>query len=252
MASSLPFPLRVAAGLVAEAVESVKRLPTDLVALPVTVAGRAAKLSFQLNQQLTDLAVAGDRLIARAGGNSAPPERTAWSTIDEPDEVAVRDPQAAPRWDSADDAADDGPPATPLAEPAPRPAAAPRAAASRPPAPRPSTGSRRSATLQDVSAGDPAADPLPHRSPDRRLLDQVEILEGDRQPQATLPTGAGTAVPSDTAPAELTLAQLRGRLRSMSVEQVRAALQAEELGRARPAFLTLLTNRLSTLARTGE
>ena len=104
---SLPFALRVAAGVVAESIDLVRKLPTEISTLPVTVMGTLAKLSFQLNQELTDLASAGDRLLAGIRGGEEPPERTAWATIDDEDETARDDPQAAATWDSVADARDD-------------------------------------------------------------------------------------------------------------------------------------------------
>src|SRR6478609_86481 len=104
---SLPFAMRVAAGVVAESIDVVRKLPTEISTLPVTVMGTLAKLSFQLNQELTDLAWAGDRLIAGIRGGEEPPERTAWATIDDDSETARDDPQAAATWDNVADARDD-------------------------------------------------------------------------------------------------------------------------------------------------
>lgn len=46
---------------------------------------------------------------------------------------------------------------------------------------------------------------------------------------------------------ELTLAQLRAKLRSLSVEQLRALLEHEQRHRNRAAFVTMLTNRITTV-----
>ncbi|HEY6748950.1 MAG TPA: lipid droplet-associated protein [Mycobacteriales bacterium] len=46
---------------------------------------------------------------------------------------------------------------------------------------------------------------------------------------------------------DLSIPQLRGRLRSLSVEQVEALLGYERANRARPPYLTMLENRLTTL-----
>ena len=46
---------------------------------------------------------------------------------------------------------------------------------------------------------------------------------------------------------DLSIPQLRGRLRGLSVEQVEALLRYERATRARPPYLTMLENRLTTL-----
>jgi hypothetical protein len=47
---------------------------------------------------------------------------------------------------------------------------------------------------------------------------------------------------------ELTLAQLRGRLRGLSLAQLAELLEYEHVHQDRPAFITLLSNRISTVS----
>ena len=244
MESSLPFALRVAAGLVSEAVGVVRRLPTEISALPVTVIGQAAKLSFQLNQQLTDLATSGDHLLAILHRPDAAPERTAWSTIDDEDEVAANDPQAAATWDTVRDAVDDA-----VNDAVDDTRAGTRAGtlagtldSTEPPAP--SVGAGGGSSVPATAAPD---------SMERALVSDVEELEGQRPAPVLVGLPSQNGDPGTSADlGTLTIAQLRSRIRSMPVQQVRAALEHEQSNRARPAFLTVLTNRLSTLARGGE
>lgn len=77
---SFPFPLRVAAGLAATAVEQTRRLPGNLVGLPVTVASRTLQLSMQLQQHVTELAIRGDEALA---GFRTVEEQPEWATFDE-------------------------------------------------------------------------------------------------------------------------------------------------------------------------
>jgi hypothetical protein len=286
MESSMPFALRVAAGLLSEAVGRARRLPADLTTLPVTVIGQVAKFSFELNQQLAELATEGDRLLAGRRSDDAPPQRTAWSTIDDEDEVAARDPQAAATWAAAGSAtvpdpafetttapAADVSPA-PVFDDDPAPAPAPRAVPG-PDAPvgaaaepvrtpsvrRPGGAGRRVGSggdsagarvggTADGSGSDADATPM-----DRALIDDVEELEVQRPaPPATSPSAREDGAAADVPPVDvsaMTLAQLRAKVRSWGAAEVRAALEQEQRGKARPAFLTVLTNRLSTLARGG-
>lgn len=221
MASSFPFLLRVAAGLVSDTLDVVKRIPEEIPTLPVTLVGRAAKLSFELNQQLAALAVRGDHaLSALSGGAEPPPERTAWSTIDEEDEVAENDPQAAARWDSVAEAEGDPVADLPTAGVAGFVVSQPLSTESVPPGFASAQGARPAPPSTPTALGESGG---------------VAQENGDLQPGI-----AGYR--------ELSLAQLRGKLRSTTSEQVAACLRFEHAHQARPAFLTLLTNRLSTLA----
>ncbi len=97
MAITLPLPVRVAAGLLATGLERLRRLPQDLPALSVTVAGQAMRASMRVQQEIAELAGRGDELLA---GVTAPPsERPEWARFDdeEPqDDVVTVDGSVAP------------------------------------------------------------------------------------------------------------------------------------------------------------
>ena len=77
---SLPLPVRVAAGLAVTAVEQARTLPTKLAGLPVTVASQALQVSMRVQQQVTELAIRGDEVLA----SLRPVEETpGWATFDE-------------------------------------------------------------------------------------------------------------------------------------------------------------------------
>ncbi|MGH3833087.1 MAG: lipid droplet-associated protein [Pseudonocardiaceae bacterium] len=59
--------------------------------------------------------------------------------------------------------------------------------------------------------------------------------------------GEGAVVAADLGFDELSLAQLRGKLRTLSLPQLEALLAYEQLDQDRPAFVTLLTNRIATV-----
>lgn len=156
--SSLPLPVRVAAGLAATAVEQARKLPNTLLGLPVTVASQTLQVSMRVQQHITELAIKGDEALAPL---ERPEERPAWATFDE--DLAEPDPA-----------------------PEPQPAAEP--------------------------ATDPDAEP--------------EVL-GD-YPNLSLP-------------------QLRGRLRGFSEEELEALLAYEESHDQRPEYIRMLGNRLTRL-----
>jgi hypothetical protein len=228
MPITFPFPVRVSVGLVLTGVEHLRTLPSDLPTLGVSAAGQAMRWSMRLQQEFATLAVRGDEVLSRIGGG--PPERPAWATFDEeePDRdgdvvsvVAVIDDGAVvgvlmgdEDLAAEDDAESDGYPGEPLQELA-EVIALDLVASAR------SRGA--GAEAEAISDADGAAP------------------EGDPGPVAE--SGAADDVDYDS----LTLAQLRGTLRRLSADDVTELLDRERSGADRPAFVTLLTNRLTSL-----
>lgn len=196
--SSLPFPLRLAAGLVATGIDTVRTLPAELPALGVRLAGSAAKLALQVRNEITELAIRGDELL---DGSPAAQEKPAWATFDDDEPAAAPTPRV-------------------------RPAAGARTAGARP------------SDVPDSAIGAEApgwSDPL-------------------------TAAGAGGGKSADDGVAEsivpgygaLTLGQLRSRLTPLGLDRLRDLLAAEERAARRPAFLTLIGNRIATLEHTGS
>lgn len=81
MTPSLPLPVRVAAGLVATAVEQARDLPRLALELPVTAVSQALQASMRVQQKVTELAIKGDQVLG-----VGPPieDEPAWATFDEP------------------------------------------------------------------------------------------------------------------------------------------------------------------------
>ncbi|MCD2194270.1 lipid droplet-associated protein [Actinomycetospora endophytica] len=180
--SSLPFPVRVAAGLVVTAVEEVQALPRTIVGLPITAASQVLQLSMRAQQVVTELAIKGDTALEGA-----------------------RPVEEAPSWARFDDDTDDRTPVLPRRSPFDDAAVAPSAAATNG-HPRPVTGT----PIGVAEEAPPTPDALP---------------------------GYET----------MTIAQLRARLRSLSVDQLTELLAWESAHADRPPFVTMLTNRIATL-----
>jgi hypothetical protein len=79
----LPMPIRVAAGLVATALEEAQELPRKLTELPVTAVSRALQTSMRLQQRVTELAIKGDRALEVL---RPAPETPSWARFDEDEE----------------------------------------------------------------------------------------------------------------------------------------------------------------------
>lgn len=227
MPTPLPFLVRVAAGLVADAVATVRRLPEELPALPIELAGRVARVSLRVNQQLSELASKGDQALAGlpfGGREDDMPERAPWSRIDDEDD----DPAVGPAPQTT------GP-------------TVPKRTTSEPAAPQAHEDEAAEVSQDSYEElGGPALEP-----DGRNWSDDADDLLTE--------TGAGEPVERAVAgPPELpgydlmTVAKIRSTLPSLSSQEVSALLAYELAHAGRASVETLLTNRLTTLAGPGE
>ncbi|AHH94269.1 hypothetical protein BC739_007169 [Kutzneria viridogrisea] len=178
MKSSLPLPVRVAAGLAVLAVEQARKLPEQLTGLPVTVVSQALQLSMRVQQRVTELAIKGDDALASLRPAEETPE---WATFDEDE----------PEDTSAD------------------------------------------AEVTDLWAQEEQA-----------FAEQSEGTEEFGEPEYT-GAGDGPAVLPEYD--GLTVPQLRARLRRFTVDDLQQLLDYERAHSARPAFVGMLTRRISTV-----
>lgn len=197
MPPSLPFPLRIAAGLLARGLETARRIPGDLPGLGVELAGNTAKLAMVIRNELTDLAVRGDELLA---GRVEPEDNPSWATFDDDAPVGASSSDTDTEVGGTDD----------------------------------HTDQTSGAEDDGVTEPDSAVRPLTE-----------DELTADTAASSSVHLAAAEAVlPGWTM---LTIAQLRGHLGHLSAAEVGTLLRNEQDGANRPAFVTLLANRISTL-----
>jgi hypothetical protein len=156
----LPLPIRIAAGLVATAVEQARDLPRIVAELPVTAVSQVLQASVRVQQTVTELAIKGDRALG-----------------------TLRPVEEKPSWATFDDE-----------EP-------------------------------------------PHRN------GVPSVSELRPEPYAAEPEGPA-ALPGYQ---DLTIPQLRARLRRLTVEDLTELLAWETAHDDRPAYVTMLTNRIATV-----
>jgi hypothetical protein len=220
----LPLPVRVAAGLVATAMEQARDLPRLAVEFPVTAVSQALQASMRVQQKITELAIKGDRALSALRPVE---EKPSWATFDEDEpprrngrsSVTTLRPPAAPRY-------------RPEPEPDPRPAAAEVAAEAT------AVAAADTATLPPVDEQLPAA---PHAGdPD---------LSGPAAPDTTAigPDASGSGPNVLPGYADMTIPQLRARLRRLTAADLQALLDWETAHENRPAYVTMLTNRITTV-----
>lgn len=210
---SLPLPVRVAAGLAATAVEAARKLPTQLAGLPVTVACQALQASMRLQQQVTELAIRGDEVFAQLRPvDDSPP----WARFDE-DEDATAGPAAV----------------------VPGPGAPP------------SEREAGAAVDAELDEGDVARALAPKARGASKAPDATEAPEAPERPERPEPAGAtpssASAPPALPGYDEMSLPQLRGKLRALSLSQLEALLAHEHAHQDRAPFVTMLSNRIATV-----
>jgi len=211
---SLPLPVRVAAGLAVTAVEQARTLPAKIAGLPVTVASQALQVSMRVQQQVTELAIRGDEVLAGLRPVEETPE---WATFDEDlednngDRFDFSRPSAFDRVadDDVDHSGDHGGEhgVDHVAEP---------------PAEQDLSGSN------GFHAPDPWAAEESALAAESEAHAEPSIVEAENYDDLSLP-------------------QLRARLRRFSVTQLTELLDYERANANRPSFVGMLTRRIATV-----
>ena len=222
MTPPLPLPVRIAAGLVATAVEQARDLPRLALELPVTAVSQALQASMRVQQKVTELAIKGDRVL---GVGPQIEDEPAWATFDDdvpPPRRNGRDQApAGPATVSPLRSAPDRPAPDPFDEPGPVD----------PGSVDPEPVTRTPATPKPVT-------PKPV-TPKPATPTSVEIAMDAAAGPAVLPGYSGLTIP-----------QLRGKLRHLGVDDLRALLAWEHAHGDRPPFVTMLSNRIATISGT--
>ena len=212
-----PFLARVAAGAAVYAIEETRRLPSTAVNLPITAISQLLQTSMHVQQFVTSLALKGDTVFDKL---SPPADQPEWATFDEDeDEHDVIEPSSnsttrASRFDlyTADE-----PEPPELTEPL----------------------SDKISALAGESNGHAAAEP---EIADHDTDDLETAGVEDAEPEIVEP-----AIATRYDYANMTLAQLRARLRMLTLEDLATLLDYEQRTRDRAAFVTMLTNRIATV-----
>lgn len=232
---SLPLPIRVAAGLAVTAVEQARTLPAKIAGLPVTVASQALQVSMRVQQQVTELAIRGDEVLASLRPVEDTPE---WATFDEDVQDEGFDVSRPAPFESAFDRVEDEPDRrnghhTNEAE---------TFATSDPWIQEEQALAEETGALEsEAYESDGDADALEDAAGGRQ--DDHEAARDDT------PTGddGGQSLPEATGYDDLSLPQLRARLRRFSADELSELLEYERAHGNRPSFVGMLTRRIATV-----
>ncbi|MGH3984514.1 MAG: lipid droplet-associated protein [Pseudonocardiaceae bacterium] len=221
--STLPLPVRIAVGLAVTAVEQARKLPEQLSELPVTAASRAVQAAMRVQQRVTELAIKGDEVCAMFQPVEEAPPWTRFDEDDEPGAPGTRNGTIGPASEFGE----------------------------------PPDGAAPTAVAPGSSAG--------HGTAARGEIDEADIARA----MTTAPPHAADAQPRNAAPTEfadasvarsaihpppvlphyddMSIAQLRAKLRTLSLPELTELLEYEHAHQDRTAFVTMLSNRISTV-----
>jgi len=322
MSTPIPPPLRAAAGLAALTIDAARKVPQQLVGLPVLAVSSALQASLKAQQTYAGLIARGDEVLGQLRRREDAP----WARFDDEEPAGARPPSAfdaapdpaeaadgvAEAADGVAEAADgvtqaadgvtgaadgvaDALAAEDLADALTAAAAEEAAlvekverdldpdrdadvvelAEARAEQAEADTENVLGETEEDEVAAadaafadaglsvvdlevDAAAADRPNGRPEGSGTEPGTDMPGDGMALAADAAAAGAALAADIAVGgpggspvagydDLSIPQLRGRLRGLSAEQIEALLAYERATRARPPYLTMLENRLTTL-----
>ncbi|MET8798249.1 lipid droplet-associated protein [Nocardia sp. NPDC004568] len=230
-----PFLARVAAGAAVYALEETRRLPSAAAKLPLTAVSRLLQTGMHVQQFVTSLAIKGDSVFDRIVNR--PEEQPEWATFDEDDDPPARESGTTPRRrNSGFDRFDADPAEVELALQETLDGL--RAIQNGNPVPAAHTFDA-GAPVDDIAVAGAAAVDGPESA---ATADPEPVAEPEPAAAPELPeVGARYDYPN------MTLAQLRGRLRTLTVADLVALLDYEQRTLDRAAFVTMLTNRIATV-----
>ena len=253
----LPFPVRIAAGLVAIAVEQARDLPRVVLEFPVTAVSQALQASMRVKQKVTELAIKGDRLLgtllpvqeqpsSATFDKDEPPSQNGASTITKrrPVRLPTTEPRDEPRGDLPKTDAVDARPVLPEAEDVPADAVTDESAAEK-------VIAEATATPVDSPKTTPVLDDLPPVLPEVEGVpaDTVtnEVAAEEVIAQATATPVSPSEPPALSGYAEMPIAELRSKLDFLELDDLQTLLAWEMAHGERPPFVTILTNRITAI-----
>ncbi len=232
MPKTVPTPVSAALGLVPTVLDGVRRLPTKAVQLPVLALSSALTGMDLARREYDELSQRGERLVARLRG-------TSFDELEDKVEDSLAGTPLAKPYDAIEDAVED------VVEAVRTGGRKPRAA----------TPERPSSDDTPVAeAEQPKGEPTPKATePDSTRIDTAATAD---VVAAVEEVAAGVVVPSNLTAADLpladydhlTLGALRGRLRSLDVDQLVALRSYEKSKADRLPVVTMLDNRIAKLA----
>lgn len=231
-----PYPARVVAGLLVTCFEESRKIPTLVFTLPMTAVSQTLQAGMRLQQGIAELAIKGDEVLSPL--MEKPSEHPEWARFDEDelpkvaDRVTIKPVEDSHRLDAK------------AAESAAEQIAAKQAEDK-------AAQKKEKNAEQDVNGSGPEGTEATGRfalysSPP---VDLVAAEEAPNVDDAELDAGDDDSVVGRIGYDDLTLAQLRAKLRTLSVDDLTELSAYEKANRARTPFQTMLDNRIASQSK---
>ncbi|WAC54708.1 lipid droplet-associated protein [Gordonia sp. SL306] len=267
-----PYPARIAAGLVVTAIEETRKLPALVITLPMTAVSQTLQAGMRVQQNIAELAIKGD--LALETLFDKPSDQPEWARFDDDDDAIDAEADRTP-IESRDTT---GAPGTPVSEntsadiglsdagssdaaDAPVHAApAKKSPAKKSSAKKPVAKKATSKPAGTAQGSKPAPQTAPDDAPGadhaagRFALysappDGVVNADADKNTATKAAPAFDGPVPEIVEYIEyenLTLAQLRAKLRSVGIDELEQLAAYEKATRARAPFVTMIDNRIAS------
>lgn len=217
-------------------IDGTKQLPTRILTLPMSALSRGLQAGMRLQQGIAEMAIKGDEFFAPFCDQ--PEEQPEWARFDEDDTPVIAIPP--------DPKPTDPKPAPAKAASAKAEAPATKAAAKKAPAKK--APARKPAEPATASAAALDAEP-PAASSGRFALYSTapaELAEQQAPAPAKSPKTAAPEIVEYLEYDQLTLAQLRAKLRGLGADELQELVDYERADRNRAPFVTMIDNRISS------
>ncbi|RMI34968.1 lipid droplet-associated protein [Nocardia stercoris] len=217
-----PYLARVAAGACVFAIEETRRLPGRALHFPITAISQLLQTTMHAQQFVTSLALRGDSVLDR--WTSPAVEQPDWATFDQDDTTS----STFDVYTSVD--VDEVVSTATVEEPAAEAA------------------TEIAATVTEVEVVAAAEAIAEAAAGAQAAAEAAEEADAEVEPAATEPAGAfEPEVATRLDYANMSIAQLRARLRRLTEEELAELLEFEQRTFTRAAFVTMLTNRIATV-----
>lgn len=207
-----PYAARVAAGVVVTVLEETRKLPTTAITLPMSAVSQTLQAVMRFQQGIAEMAIKGDDLFESLLGQAE--EEPEWATFDEDD--------------------DDIPSAT--------------VTPVRPPVTPATTTVTPIDEKPDTADDDPEASAAPAGTGRFALYSSAPDVE-DAPTAAPVKATSAPEIVEVLDYDALTLAQLRAKLRTVGLSELKELAEYEKAHRARAPFLTMLDNRVTAASK---
>ncbi len=242
------------AGLVATTLEETRKLPTRVITFPMSAVSRGLQAGMRLQQNVAELAIKGDEFLAPYCDTAE--EQPEWAHFDEDDEAPEPLlPDAPARVEAARDDAGDSSTVAPstVAPKAQTNGSAPSKPAPKKPAATKPAAKKAAAKKPAATAAE--AEPPAANAGRFALYSSTPVGVADASPASRAADVADEDVPDVVAVIDyqnLTLAQLRAKVRGLSVEELTEIRDFEKAGRNRTPFVTMIDNRIVSQQKKSE